>query len=96
MFGLIGRMMAVTGQRDTLIAILLESTQQMPGCKSYVVARDPKDADAIWITEVWTDAESHSASLKLPEVQRAIARAKPLIASFAEHHITDPVGGCGL
>jgi quinol monooxygenase YgiN len=96
MFGLIGRMMAATGQRDALIAILLESTQQMPGCKSYVVARDPKDADAIWITEVWTDAESHSASLKLPEVQRAIARAKPLIASFAEHHVTDPVGGYGL
>jgi quinol monooxygenase YgiN len=96
MFGLIGRMMAVTGQRDALVAILLESTQQMPGCKSYVIARDPKDADAIWITEVWTDAESHSASLKLPEVERAIARAKPLIASFAEHHITDPVGGYGL
>ena len=25
----------------------------MPGCLSYVVARDPTDADAIWITEVW-------------------------------------------
>jgi quinol monooxygenase YgiN len=96
MFGLIGRIMAATGQRDALIAILLESTRQMPGCKSYVIARDPKDADAIWITEVWTDAESHSASLQLPEVQRAIARAKPLIASFAEHHVTDPVGGYGL
>lgn len=88
--------MAVTGQRDALIAILLESTQQMPGCKSYVIARDPKDADAVWITEVWTDAESHRASLELPEVQRAIARAKPLIASFAEYHVTDPVGGHGL
>lgn len=96
MFGLIGRMIAVTGQRDALVAILLESTQQMPGCKSYVIARDPKNADAIWITEVWTDPDSHSASLKLPEVQHAIARAKPLIASFAEHHITEPVGGYGL
>ena len=96
MFGLIGRMMAVAGQRDALIAILLESTRQMPGCKSYVIARDPKDADAVWITEVWTDAESHRASLELPEVRGAIARAKPLIASFAEHHITEPVGGHGL
>jgi quinol monooxygenase YgiN len=96
MFGLIGRMMAVPGQRDALIAILLESTQQMPGCKSYVIARDPKDADAVWVTEVWADAESHRASLELPEVQRAIARAKPLIVSFAEYHITDPVGGHGL
>lgn len=96
MYGLIGRMKAVAGQRDALIAILLESTQQMPGCKSYVVARDPKDADAIWITEVWTDAESHGASLKLPEVQQAITRAKPIIASFDEHHVTEPVGGYGL
>ena len=88
--------MAVAGQRDALIAILLESTRQMPGCKSYVIARDPKDADAVWITEVWTDAESHRASLALPEVRGAIARAKPLIASFAEHHITEPVGGHGL
>lgn len=45
---------------------------------------------------MWTDAESHKASLQLPEVQRAIARAKPLIASFGEYHATEPVGGYGL
>lgn len=89
-------MKAAPGQREALLAILLASTQQMPGCKSYVIARDPDDSDAIWITEVWTDAESHRASLTLPEVQQAIARAKPLIASFGEHHVTEPVGGHGL
>ena len=31
MYGLIGRMKAVSGQRDALLAILLGSTQQMPG-----------------------------------------------------------------
>jgi quinol monooxygenase YgiN len=96
MYGLIGRMNAVAGQRDALIAILLESTQHMPGCKQYVVARDPKDENTVWISEVWTDAESHKASLQLPEVQQAIARAKPLIASFGEYHTTEPVGGYGL
>ena len=54
----------------------------MPGCLNYVVARDPADADAIWITEVWADAESHKASLALPSVQAAIAKARPLIAGF--------------
>ncbi len=68
----------------------------MPGCKSYVIALDPSDADALWITEVWEDQQSHQASLKLPEVQSAIAQAKPLIAAFGEHFITEPVGGHGL
>ncbi len=53
MFGLIGKMRAVSGQRDALLAILLEGTATMPGCLSYIVARDPADADAIWITELW-------------------------------------------
>ena len=48
MYGLIGRMKAVPGQRDALAAILLEGTGEMPGCLSYVVARDPADADALF------------------------------------------------
>jgi quinol monooxygenase YgiN len=96
MYGLIGKMTAVAGRRDALIEILLEGIGGMPGCLSYVVARDPNDADAIWISEVWTDKESHRASLQLPAVKRAIERAKPLIAGFSDHHETEPVGGHGL
>ncbi len=68
----------------------------MPGCLSYVVAIDPADADAIWITEVWDSEANHKASLGLPAVQAAIARARPLIAGFGERFITTPVGGVGL
>lgn len=96
MYGLIGRMSAVPGQRDQLIAILLEGIGGMPGCLSYVVAKDPADANALWITEVWTDEQSHRASLKLPAVQRAIAQGKPLIAGFGDRTVTEPVGGHGL
>lgn len=96
MFGLIGRMKAQPGTRDELISILLEGTGGMPGCLSYVVARDPDDADAIWITEVWSDEASHKASLSLPAVQRAIARGRPLIAGFDSQQRTEPVGGVGL
>jgi quinol monooxygenase YgiN len=96
MFGLIGKMRAVPGKRDDLIAILLESTGAMPGCLSYIVASDPADADAIWIAEVWTDEASHKASLSLPEVQAAIARARPIIAGFDSQTRTVPVGGVGL
>lgn len=96
MYGLIGRIIAVPGQRDALVAALLEGTQEMPGCLSYVVAADPSAADALWVTEVWTDRESHRASLQLPAVQAAIARGKPLIASFESHVETVPLGGVGI
>ena len=96
MYGMIGKMRAVAGQRDALIAILLEGTEAMPGCLSYIVARDPADADAIWITEVWDRRESHAASLRLPAVQAAIARGRPLIAGFESSVETEPVGGTGL
>ena len=98
MHGLIGKMTAAAGQRDALVAIILESATKtpMPGCLSYVVATDPRDADAIWITEVWDSPESHKASLTLPDVRQAIARGKPLIASIGDGVITTPVGGYGL
>jgi quinol monooxygenase YgiN len=96
MHGLIGKMRAQPGQRDALLAILLAGTGSMPGCLSYVIARDPADADAIWITEVWDSRASHDASLQLPMVQDAIRRARPLIAGFENGQETIPVGGVGL
>ncbi len=96
MYGLIGRIRTVPGQRDALIDILLESTAGMPGCLSYVIARDPADGDAIWITEVWDSQTSHKASLSLPSVRHAIAKGRPLIAGFDAQTETEPVGGCGL
>lgn len=96
MHGLIGRMTAVEGKRDELIEILVSGTGDMPGCLSYVVATDPEDASAIWITEVWTDAAAHAASLSLPAVKDAIAAGRPLIASFDSQTVTRPVGGVGL
>ena len=96
MYGLIGKMTAVAGQRDAVIAILLGSTGAMPGCLSYVIATDPADADALWITEVWDSQASHKASLSLPAVQAAIVKAKPLIAGFSNRVETTPVGGHGL
>jgi len=96
MYGLIGQMLAAPGKRDDLLAILGESTGGMPGCLSYVIAKDPTNADALWITEVWTDKDAHVASLKLPAVQAAIAKARPIIAGFPQHFETIPVSGHGL
>jgi len=96
MYGLIGKMTATKGKREELIKILLDGVANMPGCISYVVAKDLKDADGIWITEVWDTKESHDNSLKLPNVKEAISKGKPLIKSFDVYHETEPVGGQGL
>jgi quinol monooxygenase YgiN len=96
MYGLIGKMTAVPGQRDALAAILLDGTNAMPGCLSYVIARDPADDNALWITEVWDSQASHKASLALPAVQAAIAKGRPLIAGFSNRVETVPIGGHGI
>jgi quinol monooxygenase YgiN len=96
MYGLIGKLNAVPGKRDELIAILLDGVAGMPGCLSYVVAMDPTDENAIWITEVWDTRASHEESLSLPSVREAIDRGRPLIAGFGERFETAPVGGHGL
>ena len=96
MYGLIGKLIAVPGQRDELIAILLDGVNGMPGCLSYIVAKDLRDENAIWITEVWDSKTSHEASLSLPTVKRAIAKGRPMIAGFGDSTVTTPVGGHGL
>lgn len=96
MFGLIGKIRCVPGKRDALVNILMQGTSAMPGCLSYVIAKDAADPDAIWVTEAWDSQDSHKASLALPEVQQAISKGRPLIAGFGERFQTQPVGGHGL
>jgi quinol monooxygenase YgiN len=93
---LISKINTVPGQRDALVAILLEGTQAMPGCISYVIASDPADDNAVWITEVWDSQASHHASLSLPAVQAAIARGRAVIAGFDSRVETVPIGGHGV
>lgn len=96
MYGLIGKMITTPGQRDLFTAILLAGIGDMPGCLSYVVAKDPTDENGLWITEVWDSKESHAASLQLPAVKDAIARGRSMIAGFGDRTETIPVGGHGL
>jgi len=96
MYGLIGKMVAQPGRRDELLDILAGQVAPMPGCLSYIIAKDPQDANALWVTEVWEDTACHQASLGLPQVKAAIHQAMPLIADFAHRIETEPVTGVGL
>jgi quinol monooxygenase YgiN len=76
MYGLIGSLTAVPGRRDDLIAILSDAVSNMPGCLSYIIARDSSDETTIWVTEVWDSKESHDASLSLQSVTKAISASE--------------------
>jgi quinol monooxygenase YgiN len=81
MFMLHGRLAAMDGRRDELLAVLEEIGQAavMPGCRLYLVAVDETDPDGVWVTEVWESEEAHAASLQLETVKHQIARARPLL-----------------
>lgn len=96
MYGLIGKFTALEGKRDDLVTALLTASAQLPGCLSYIVARDPSDASTLWVTEVWDSRQSHEASLKLPAVQAVIAEARPWIGGIERVAATEPLGGHGL
>jgi quinol monooxygenase YgiN len=96
MYGMIGKITAASGQRDALTRLLLSGSADMPGCLSYVVSEDLKDPDVLWVSEAWDNKEHHAASLNLPAVKEAIARARPLIAGFDTAAEVRPIGGIGL
>ncbi len=96
MYGLIVKLTAVAGKRNEMIKLLTGAAVDMPGCSSYVVAKDSVDENVIWVTEVWDSQASHDASLSLPAVKNAIPQSKPLVAAFDRIAVTIPVGGIGV
>jgi quinol monooxygenase YgiN len=95
-FGLFGKMTAHPGQRDALLALLMEGTADLPGCDLYVVNTSVDEPDGIWIYEAWQSEADHAASLKDERVREVINRAMPLIAGFGDQVKLQPVFGKGL
>jgi quinol monooxygenase YgiN len=96
MWGLIAKVIVLPGKRDEMIEILRESAANMPGCLSYVVAKDAADENTLWVTEVWDSKASHDASLSLPAVKNAIPCGKAAVSNFERIAVTNPVWGVGL
>jgi quinol monooxygenase YgiN len=95
-YGLITKLTTVPRRRESVIDVLARRRSPPEGCLSYVVARDPKDADTLWVTEVWTDPEAHQASLRRPDIKAAFASVLPWIATMHDSILTEPAGGIGL
>lgn len=98
LYGLHGRIDATEGHGEELASYLLADVEVLRdhGCLLYVVSRIDGAPDAVYVYEVWTDAAAHQASLGLPSVQEAIAKARPIIAGMSERVEFTPQGGLGL
>lgn len=96
MYGLIVKLATQPGQRDAVIPHLLRCATMMPGCLSYIIAKDPADENAIWATEVWDSERNHDASFSLPAIQEAVGVVRPLVVGVQSKVVTVPVGGHGL
>lgn len=97
-FGMYAKFTAKPGQRDELVNILLEAAagaQSVRECELYIVNVSDTEPDVIWVTEVWSHAEAHAASLEQEDTKAAIRQAMPLIAGVESTQIR-PVGGKGL
>jgi quinol monooxygenase YgiN len=93
MWGLIVKLTILPGRRDEMVGVLKGSAANMPGCLSYVVAKDSADENVVWVTEVWDSMASHNASLSLPAVKNAIPLGKALVSNFERVAVTTPVWG---
>ena len=93
----IGSIRTTPGNRDAVIAILLEGQDGLRevGCSQYLIGADDSDPDLIWVSEVWDSKESHDGSLKLPAVREAIGRAMPMLTGEFTGGGSTLVGGLG-
>lgn len=90
----VGTLGVLPGHRDELVAILTRRSDAMAevGCQLYEVGVNLDHPDTVFVAELWDSPEAHRASLELPEVQAAIAEARPLLSGEMGGFQFDAVG----
>ncbi|HYW29633.1 MAG TPA: putative quinol monooxygenase [Gaiellales bacterium] len=94
-YGLHVRIDSVPGKGDELEKLLREAAgalEEDDGCLLYLVSRSPGPSETVFVTELWTSKQAHDASLEDERTRAAIARGRPMIASFGSEELR-PVGG---
>lgn len=87
------------GKGHEFVALLRDAAtdlEDFDACLLYLVSQEADDPDSVWVSEVWVDNESHTASLENPQVRAVIERALPLLAGPPDAMHLVPAGGKGL
>ncbi len=95
-YALINKLTAKVGKRDEVIQLLLESGKPFhdnSSCILYLVYEDTKDPNVIWVEDLWTNKEDHTAALARPEFKPFIAKTIPLLEGMPEQIEINLIGG---
>ncbi|MEO8763858.1 MAG: antibiotic biosynthesis monooxygenase family protein [Ginsengibacter sp.] len=98
-YGLQGKFKVYEGKRDELISVLLQAAKLVStakGCHHYIIYKDTKDEDCVFVSEIWDTKEDHDNSLKIQGCMELISKAMPLIDGKPEGNSLEVIGGKGL
>lgn len=70
------------GEQLALVELLTRPDEVLAelGCLRYEVGVNEADPLSVFVSEAWTSAQAHEASLNHPAVAEAIAAARPLLS----------------
>lgn len=77
-----GTLGTLDGHRDELVATLTQRSDVLRelGCRLYEVGVSENAPDTVFVVEVWDSVDAHRRSLEHPQVQAAIAKARPILS----------------
>ena len=92
-FGVIAHLTSQAGKRDAMIGALT-GLIGMKGNISFVIAKDGKNENGIYITEIWESKEAHDAALGTDQFKAAFGKAAPMMGGAPDLQAdTWPVAG---
>ncbi len=94
-----GKFKLQKGKREEFIIILLQAAKLVSpakGCHHYIVYKDVKDEDVVFVSEIWDTKEDHDNSLKIEGCRELILRAMPLVDGTPEGTSLEVIGGKGI
>ncbi|PYI37036.1 antibiotic biosynthesis monooxygenase [Arthrobacter psychrolactophilus] len=93
-FANVGTLGTTPDKRDELVAALIQRNDLLKtaGCLAYEVGTNDEEPNTVYVLELWESAQAHQASLALPEVQAAIAAARPLLSGVFGGFRFDVIG----
>lgn len=98
-FALLNQLTTKPGQRDRVVAVLLESGRLFDdnlACILYLVSESADDPNLVWVVDLWTSKEAHAEALKAPELRPYVEQAMPMLEGMPKQIEIRPVGGKGL
>lgn len=93
-FANVGTLEVAPGAREEVVAILTRHNAELEraGCLLYEVGVSEEHPETVFVAELWTSAEAHRESLRLPAVRALIAEAMPLLTGEMGGYQFDVVG----